>query len=672
MDDLKKKRNDLRKLLDDVKANPNKFTPQQIDEILDILDDQLEKADTLQDKVDEKEVELDEKIKYLKDLISSSEDRKNLNKQIKDVNQNIDQTMKDFENALKVMGAEVEKLINASTEMKIGAEPDETADYWEERKKIDQWLHDLKNLKAAFEKHQKIFQKKKSEIATIRGSQEKSSEIETLARVLDELKECQKDLDEKFNDAVDTKDEVEKIKKEIDDCEIPVNIQLRRNEVDQFCDHLERMKVEFKDLKQADSEFEGTSNSEQKIGDAIKKAEAIIKGFEQEKRDHTRFQEGTLERYQPKDFVTHPKVIDIIVQIREFKARIKDSNARLGDLQDMLDELNNELIRQDMENASNLLGRKAAKLRERLEKAQKDLTKIGDCGDEMEGNTTHNEEDEFIDALKDEMPEVFKNVDANFEQLDYIDKLLQDVIDTKDIDKMGQLKKEVDDASNKVEQSEGLVQKLENEIVEWNALRKLCRRDEELGEIDSLLKDFKDDLMNEQSGMEKELSKNINKNDKEGDAKGELARLREGIENYMEEIAELLGEVDKLKEDKDKVFEDFDEDVPKPVKYDRLQRQGDILGSPSNRKSSKKLLGANIESNKPTDMYYMLHVNSEYKKPIHELLKELRNINQKRRDLEEKYAPLKRDLSNVKEAKVYKPMKGDAVDELFAFHLNKA
>jgi len=53
-------------------------------------------------------------------------------------------------------------------------------------------------------------------------------------------------------------------------------------------------------------------------------------------------------------------------------------------------------------------------------------------------------------------------------------------MDTKDIDKMAQLKREVDDATNKVEQSEGLVQKLENEIIEWNALKKLCRRDEEL------------------------------------------------------------------------------------------------------------------------------------------------------------------------------------------------
>lgn len=42
----------------------------------------------------------------------------------------------------------------------------------------------------------------------------------------------------------------------------------------------------------------------------------------------------------------------------------------------------------------------------------------------MDGNTTNNEEDEFIDALKDEMPDVFKNIDFNFDQLDEIDGLL--------------------------------------------------------------------------------------------------------------------------------------------------------------------------------------------------------------------------------------------------------
>jgi hypothetical protein len=49
----------------------------------------------------------------------------------------------------------------------------------------------------------------------------------------------------------------------------------------------------------------------------------------------------------------------------------------------------------------------------------------------MDGNTSNNEEEEFIDALKEEMPEVFKNVEAHFEQLDKVDDLIEDVLKNK-------------------------------------------------------------------------------------------------------------------------------------------------------------------------------------------------------------------------------------------------
>lgn len=67
------------------------------------------------------------------------------------------------------------------------------------------------------------------------------------------------------------------------------------------------------------------------------------------------------------------------------------------------------------------------------------------------------------------------------------------------------LKKEIEEVSNKVEQSESLVIKLENEIIEWNAFRKVCRRDEELIEIDSLCKEFKEELTVEEGLMGKEF-----------------------------------------------------------------------------------------------------------------------------------------------------------------------
>lgn len=101
------------------------------------------------------------------------------------------------------------------------------------------------------------------------------------------------------------------------------------------------------------------------------------------------------------------------------------------------------------------------------------------------------------------------------------------------------------------------------------------------------------------------------------------------------------------------------------------------MGSPNGRKPGYKgMIGKGIDmtvtdSDKPNDIYYMITINCRYRKRIHELLKELRNINQRRRELEDKYASLKRDLSAIKATKAYKPVKGDPIDELFGHHLNK-
>lgn len=76
---------------------------------------------------------------------------------------------------------------------------------------------------------------------------------------------------------------------------------------------------------------------------------------------------------------------------------------------------------------------------------------------------------------------------------------------------MTKLKQEIDDTNEKLEQCEGLVNKLENEVIEWDSLKKLCRRDEELNEIDVLVKDFDADLSQENTTMQALLEKNESK-----------------------------------------------------------------------------------------------------------------------------------------------------------------
>jgi len=234
---------------------------------------------------------------------------------------------------------------------------------------------------------------------------------------------------------------------------------------------------------------------------------------------------------------------------------------------------------------------------------------------------------------------------------------------------MQDLKKEVDDASAKVDQCEGLVNKLENEIIEWDALKKLCRRDEELGEIDKLLDDFEKDIAQEAKTMGAHLDKQSAKLDQKPDDK-DAAYLIEGINNYLNDIDKLGTDVNYMKEEKDDCFEEFDEDVPTPVKEARNRRLKSMF-SPKAGKKAPVVKEWPTASDKPRDMYYMLSVNKKYRQRIHDMLKNLRAINQKRRDLEEKYGPLKRDLNVVKEVQMYKAVKGDAIDELWAYHLNQ-
>ena len=52
----------------------------------------------------------------------------------------------------------------------------------------------------------------------------------------------------------------------------------------------------------------------------------------------------------------------------------------------------------------------------------------------MEGNTSRIEEEEFIETLQDEMPEVFSNITANFNDLDHIDSQLKAIKNNKSVD----------------------------------------------------------------------------------------------------------------------------------------------------------------------------------------------------------------------------------------------
>lgn len=176
-----------------------------------------------------------------------------------------------------------------------------------------------------------------------------------------------------------------------------------------------------------------------------------------------------------------------------------------------------------------------------------------------------------------------------------------------------------------------MVNKLENELIEWDTLKKLCRRDEELAEIDNLLEEFRQDIKRETEAMEMQLSKNEAKLDRATKRKDveEFQYLVDGIVQFLEDIGKIQEEVTEIQGLKDKCFGEFDKDVPEAVQSERtnkLQVQQKFL---SRKKASTH------SAKKPMDMYQMIEVNCKYRKRIHSMLQDLRNINQRRRDFEE-------------------------------------
>lgn len=85
------------------------------------------------------------------------------------------------------------------------------------------------------------------------------------------------------------------------DCQIPVNIRMRANEIDQLRERLEHINAEFKELKAADDAYEGTSESEQDIKTLVEKIDRKLKAFDTEKVQHEQFQSKKLEGYPEKD-----------------------------------------------------------------------------------------------------------------------------------------------------------------------------------------------------------------------------------------------------------------------------------------------------------------------------------------------------------------------------------
>ena len=135
------------------------------------------------------------------------------------------------------------------------------------------------------------------------------------------------------------------MKEELDDCEIPVNIALRRSELEGLSERLDRMMDDFKDLKQADLDYEdGDTAEERQIKASVAKIEKSLATFVTTRKELFKYQTSPLEKYSADEIRNFTMTPKIIIQVREFKERIKDTNLKLGEVEDLMNDLQAKLI----------------------------------------------------------------------------------------------------------------------------------------------------------------------------------------------------------------------------------------------------------------------------------------------------------------------------------------
>ena len=250
----------------------------------------------------------------------------------------------------------------------------------------------------------------------------------------DEHTALRSQYDDKTNQVFEIQDQLIDMESELGTFFIPNNILTREHQLESYSEKVERINHEFNDAKAADEAYEGDAISEKTISDLIFKIQPLLAEAEDQKFAHNEFLTNILQQYS-KDEMKIPESQKIVKEVREFRYRINDSLLKLKDIELLLKQLNTELFKQDVINASELLRKTNSRLRERLQKAKLSLDQIVQCGDDMDGNTTNIDEEEFITELRTGLPEINKNFSKNFDQIELINSLIQQMIEKKSQEK---------------------------------------------------------------------------------------------------------------------------------------------------------------------------------------------------------------------------------------------
>ena len=216
-------------------------------------------------------------------------------------------------------------------EMATGAEPNETADYFEQKTKIGEQTKSVKETLQKIKGIETKFNEKLMEVGILVGESKKTLSVAKLQKLSRDYEREKTNVQEVLQSASACRDTIDYTKSEMDECEIPRTILLRANEIEQFNSKFDSIQSDFNEIRGTNIE-DNSSDSKAAIRAFIDEINKRLYGLDEEKIEFVEYQKSTLEQYGPKDF-SDLKNAPIIAAIREHKLKIQDAYERLEDLE---------------------------------------------------------------------------------------------------------------------------------------------------------------------------------------------------------------------------------------------------------------------------------------------------------------------------------------------------
>lgn len=150
MKGLGEKKDGVKKRLKRINENPEKASSQEIDDLLDDLKKQQALSEQAKDEIDKQGKRIAKKIDELKDLVDKAHNKKGIENEVEGLLSDANDGLRSMKEALDTVPSLLGKMLYTLDEMKKGSEPDDSADYWEERDQINKQTEQLQELKAKF------------------------------------------------------------------------------------------------------------------------------------------------------------------------------------------------------------------------------------------------------------------------------------------------------------------------------------------------------------------------------------------------------------------------------------------------------------------------------------------------------------------------------------------